>query len=152
MFFLCVYYVRLFSKTAWNPNPNPTTLMVKRHVGHFCNHFLWPLCSVQFWNPTDGHTMKRALQKVKKEAKLQVYEEREQMRKRERRLALCSAPVELSDSMTCSAQQHSWALCLCPIYSLAHPAPALWQPYHGAGRVTWAEEVHHQTHLQHSGQ
>lgn len=64
--------------------------------------------------------------------------------------ALCSAPVELSDSMTCSAQQHSWALCLCPIYSLAHPAPALSQTCHGAGRVTWAAEVHRQTHLQHA--
>lgn len=58
---------------------------------------------------------------------------------------LCSAPVEWSDSMTCSAQQHSWALCLWPIYSLAHPAPAPWQPYHGPVRVTWAL-AHHQTH------
>lgn len=50
------------------------------------------------------------------------------------------------------AQQHSWTLCLCPMYSLAHPAPALQQPHHGPGRVTWAVNVSHQTHLQHSGQ
>lgn len=31
------------------------------------------------------------------------------MRKQMRWLAVCSAPVDLSDSMTCSAQQHSWA-------------------------------------------
>lgn len=48
------------------------------------------------------------LYKVKKEVKLQVCK-RDQMRKQMRWLAVCSAPVDLSDSMTCSAQQHSWA-------------------------------------------
>lgn len=74
------------------------------------------------------------------------------MSKQERWLALCSAPVGPSDRMTCSAQQHSWALCLCPIYSLGHQAPALWKPHHGTMWVTWAPEVYHHTHLQHSEQ
>lgn len=116
-----------------------------------CNHFLWLHCTIletNWWSLN-----KTCLVEGEKGNKVaSIWGKREQRSKLEKRLALCSAPVELSDSMTCSSQQHSWALCLCPIYSLAHPAPALWQPYHGAGGVTWAEEVHHQTHLQHTGQ
>lgn len=38
--------------------------MVKLHVGDLCNHFLWPLCVIL---ESDGHTMKHAFYKVKKE-------------------------------------------------------------------------------------